>query len=611
MATPIVIGAGPAGMRIARRLARYGSVLVLDGDAQSPEATEARPQLLTHLQPCHFQQHNAGIPSPPLAPGIRILSGRKVVHIDRKNHQVTDDSGQAHVYSQLFLALGASPAHPKLSGSRLDGVQTLYTRHQLETLRESLKHKNRLLIVGGGLLAVELAALVARRVSVTLIARSQLLGRYLDPEMSEKVTQRLQRLGVRVMEQATPQRLLGSDRVTAVELTNGHQLATQQVVLACGTIPDTALAQSAGLEVDDGILVDSGMRSSNDTDIFAVGDCAQPPWPIMRGNITQVLHLADLALATARNEPVPVISAGQYQECRLDNDYRLIIATSHQPPVPTTVNSYHYRCASRGVTVTLQQHRIVAFQALLPDILARRLMELWQNQIELSRWERVSLRQLTWLPPRRQPDPLICHCASVRLSSIRAAINEHGNDPALICQATQAGYYCGSCLDDIAALCGNNSWLGRAARWSTLLALLFIVALVGLLPVWPVPDSALHSEFTAYRLLTDSNIRELSGYLLTAVILMTLTIRGNRRRYWWHILLGSIALMLLPLHSLGGLVSGAGLNASLVGLMLLTALSGVLLKVRRRLTGLRLGHLGATLVLLAATLIHIVFIYQY
>jgi len=605
VATPIIIGAGPAGMRIARRLARYGNVLVLDGDADSPQATESRPQLLTHLQ------KDALSASLPLAPRIRLLPGRTVVHIDRNSRRIIDDSGHAHVYSQLFLALGASPLCPKLPGNRLGGVQTLYTRLQLDTLFKGLAHKGQLLIVGGGLLAVELAALVAKRVTVTLIVRSRLLGRYLDPEMSACVAQRLKKLGVRVLEQATPQHLLGSGDVTGVELTDGSQLAARQVVLACGIMPNTTLARDAELDVDEGILVDSRMRSLSDACIFAVGDCAQPPWPIMRGNIVQVLHLADLALASARNEPPPASPTGQYQECRLGDDYRLVIAVLRQPIEPTTVHSHHYRCANRVLSVTLQQRRVVAFQALLPHVQARRLTELWQDRSELSRWELVSLRRLSWLPPRRQPDPLICQCASVRLSAIRAAIVEHGNNPAIVCQATQAGYYCGGCLDDIVALCGSNPWRSRAARWATVATILPIVTLLGLLPVWSVPDSAVHTDFTAYRLMTDSDIRKISGYLLTAVILMTLAIRSGRRRYWWHILLGSTALLLLPLHSLGGLASGAGLNASLVGLMLLTALSGALLKVRRRLTGLRRGHLAVTLVLLAATLIHIVFIYQY
>ena len=596
-------------MRIARRLVRYGNVLVLDGDAESPQATETRPQLLIHLSFTLVQKNSQATPL-PLAQGIRLLSGRKVVHIDRNRRTITDDSGQIHAYSQLFLATGASPLRPQLPGCPLSGVQTLYTRNQLDTLFKALAPKDSLLIVGGGLLAVELAALVAKRADVTLIVRSRLLGRYLEPEMSLRAAQRLKKLGIQILEQATPKHLLGRDRVTGVELTDGRQLAAQQVVLACGIVPNTALAREAGLKVDDGVLVDTRMRTS-DASIFAVGDCTQPPWPVMRGNIAEVLHQADLALATVRNEPPPETPAAQYQECRLGDDDRLVMAASHQPTEPAAVHSHHYRCANRALSVTLQQQRVVAFQALLPHTQARRLTELWRNHTALSRLELLSLHRLAWLPPRRQRDPLICHCAGVRRSTIRAAIVEHGNDPAIICQATQAGSYCGGCIEDITALAGGNSWRSHARRWSTVGAILLIATLLGLLPVWSLPDSVLTQDFTAYRLMTDSGTREISGYLLTVVILMTLTIRGSRRRYWWHILLGCTALLLLPLHSLGGLMSGAGLNASLVGLMLMTILSGGLVMIRRRLTSLRFGHLAATLILLATTLIHIVVIYEY
>lgn len=609
MATSIIIGAGPAGMRIARQLARYDDVLVLDADTESPQATEARPQLLTHLHAGHTQTNP--LPPPPLAPGIHLLAGRKVVHIDRHSCQVIDDSDQVHAYSQLFLALGSSPLRPTLPGSQLDGVQTLYTRRQLDTLTEALARKGQLLIVGGGLLAVELAALVAKRTSVTLIVRSRLLGRYLNSEMSARVAQRLKKLGVEVMEQAVAEHLLGSEHVAGVMLADGRQLEARQVVLACGIVPNTRLARDAGLNVEEGVLVDAHMRSINDASIFAVGDCAQPPWPVMRGNIAQVLHLADLALATARNEPPPASPAGLYQECWLGDGYRLVMAAVHLPAGFTADRSYFYRWAGRALSATVQQQRVATFQALLPDAQAQRLTALWQDSVVLSRWELMTLRRLAWLPPRRHHDPLICQCASVRLSTINAAIAEHGNDPALICQATQAGTYCGNCLEDINALCGNSSWRNHVGRWSVVTTVLLIVMLLGSLQVWSLPDSVLLADFGAYRLMTDSGIREVSGYLLTIIILMALVIRGNRRRYWWHILLGSIALLLVPLHSLGGLITGAGLNASLVGLMLLTALSGILLKIHRRGAELRFGHLTATLVLLAATLLHIVFIYAY
>ncbi|MDN6320534.1 MAG: FAD-dependent oxidoreductase [Marinobacter sp.] len=610
-ASPIIIGAGPAGMRIARRLAQNGNVLVLDSDTESPGATEARPKLLTHVQFSHAHKGAQARPSLPLAPGVSLLSGRNVVHIDRDNCRILDDEGQTHVYSRLFLALGAAPLRPELPGSQLARVQTLYTRHELNALLRGLEHKAPLLIIGGGLLAVELAALAAKHTSVTLIVRSRLLRRYLEPKMSAQVVQRFEKLGVRVLEQATPQRLLGREGVTGVELADGRQLVTRQVVLACGSAPNTTLASEAGLGVDTGILVDACMRSLSDERIFAVGDCAQPPWPAMRGNITQVLYMADLALASANKEQTPECPAGQYRECRLNDNCRLVIAALHPAIEPKALHKHYYECVNRVASVTMQHHSVVAFQALLPHAPARRLTELWQNHAILSHWESASLQRLVWLPPRRQPDPLICRCASVRRSAVHAAISEYGSDLAMVCQVTQAGNYCGGCLDDIAALCGSNSWQSRGTRWLTVAAILLMVILLGSLPVWPVPDSVLYIDFTAYRLLTSSGIREASGYLLTAVILTTLALRGDRRRYGWHMWLGSAALLLLPLHSLGGPSHSSGFGASLVGLMLLVALSGALLKIRRGVVGLRLGHYAATLALLAATVIHIVFVYQY
>lgn len=115
MDTPIVIGAGPAGMRIARALAQTSDVLVLDSDRDSPQSTESRPQLLASLSGNYTPE--ASPISACLPPRIRVLSGRKVVHIDRSGRCVTDSAGDDHAYSKLFLALGASPVIPVLGGA--------------------------------------------------------------------------------------------------------------------------------------------------------------------------------------------------------------------------------------------------------------------------------------------------------------------------------------------------------------------------------------------------------------------------------------------------------------------------------------------------------------
>nr|WP_298249323.1 FAD-dependent oxidoreductase [uncultured Halomonas sp.] len=616
----IVIGAGPAGMHLARRLARRDEVLVLDADPDSPEATEARPQLLAQLPFKHYHcirasPHTSPNPGPlPLMTGLHLLSGRRAVRIDRHNHRVIDETGQAHAYSRLFLALGASPRRPALPGSQLAGVQTLYTRRQLDALIDALAHQKPLLVVGGGLLAVELAALAAERVDVTLVTRRRLLGRYLSPEVSDSVVRHLEKRGVRVLEQAPPRRLLGHHRVTGMELADGRRLTTRCAVLACGIIPNTRLAQEAGLATDVGILVNADMRSPSDPEIFAVGDCAQPPWPSKRGNIAQVLHLADLALAAAYREPPPAPSRGLHQECRLGGDTRLVLAEPCQPStsIPREVETLTVRCRRRILSATLQHQRVVAFEALLPSTQARRFTERWADRGALCPAERMGLRWLAWLPPRRTSDPIVCRCAGVRRSAIRAAIAEHGNEPVMIRQATRVGGYCGGCLDELASLAGHRPWRSRLMRWSTAVTTLVLAGMLGSLPVWSVPDSALRGHaFTAYRLMTDATIRELSGYLLLLAILLTLVIRGGPRRYWWHSLLGGSALLLLPLHALGGLSSGVGLNAGLVGLMLLVVLSGALAMFYRRRVLLHLGHRVATLLLLVASLLHLAFVYQY
>lgn len=596
-------------MRIARALAQTSDVLVLDSDRDSPQSTESRPQLLASLSENYIPE------SPPISahlpPRLRVLSGRKVVHIDRSRSCVTDSAGDVHAYSRLFLALGASPVMPVLEGSGLKGVQFLYTRFQLDALIQAMSSEGRLVVVGGGLLAVELAALAVKRTPVTLIARSRLLQRYLDQGIGRGVRSLLEKQGVQVVESGIVKRLYGAGHVAGVELVGGVKIVAQQVVLACGTAPNIALAQKAGLAFDEGVLVDAGMRSVSDTQIYAVGDCAQPPWPFARGNIAQALYLADVALAAASGQSLSERAPGRYQECELGGCFQLIIAESRLPISPM-VQQRIRRIRTRGaLAATLQQKRIISVQALLSEVQARRLMEHWQSGAQLSWLSLATLSRFVWLPPARQQDPVVCRCANVRRSTIRLAASEHGGDLRRVCEETQAGVHCGGCLGEIAILCGKTVPAHNVATWTIVAAMVLFTALLAVLPAWHLPDSVLAGDFGAYRLMTSAMVRQVSGYSLFIVILMTLLVRNRRNRYWWHVGLGSSTLFLLSLHSLGGLSDGVGLNAGLAWFIPLAVLSGVLLQLRRHIKSLRFVHLATTLVLLAATMVHVFFVYQY
>lgn len=609
MDTPIVIGAGPAGMRIARSLAQTGDVLVLDSDPDSPQSTEGRPQLLALLSENHTSE------PPPISahvpPRIRVLSGRKVLHIDRSTNQLVDNTGEVHAYSTLFLALGANPVMPELEGSSLEGVQFLYTRFQLEVLIQAMSAEGRLVVVGGGLLAVELAALAIKRTPVTLVARSGLLQRYLDRSIGQEVRSLLEKQGVQVVESATVKRLYGAGHVAGVELVDGVKVAARQVVLACGAAPNTGLAQKAGLAFDEGVLADAGMRSVSDTRIYVVGDCAQPPWSVVRGNITQVLYSADVALATAFGRPLPERIPDRYLECELGGQFRLIVAGLHLSASPSMQRRTRCSRARGALTVTLQQNRIVSFQALLSEVQAVRLLELWQSGAQLSWLILAALSRFMWLPPTRQQDPVVCRCANVRRSTIRLAASEYGGDVQRVCEETQAGVHCGGCLGEIAVLCGKTVPAYNMAVRGIVTAILLLTALIVLLPAWQLPDSVLAGDFDTFRLMISPAARQASGYCLSIVILMTLFVRNRRNGYWWHVGLGSFTLFLLPLHSLGGPTDSVGLNAGLAWLIPLVVLSGGLLQLRRYVKSFRFAHLAATLVLLAATMVHVFFVYQY
>ena len=225
-----------------------------------------------------------------------------VEEIDGAAKSLRMQDGSTLSYDRLVLATGASPRLlPASIGGDLEGVLTVRDKRDADRLMEEMKPGRRLLVIGGGYIGLEAAA-VARKLGldVTLIEMAdRILQRVAAPETADIMRGIHQANGVAIREKTGLVRLVGMDgRVAAAELSDGSTLDVDFVIVGIGVTPNDRLARESGLDVGNGIVVDEYTRSS-DKDIHAVGDCALLPWRGQHVRIESVQNAVDQAEAAA------------------------------------------------------------------------------------------------------------------------------------------------------------------------------------------------------------------------------------------------------------------------------------------------------------------------
>ncbi|MFB7497607.1 NAD(P)/FAD-dependent oxidoreductase [Streptomyces sp. NPDC056161] len=271
----VVIGAGLAGERLARRLAELGTSALLVGEEEHHPYNRV---LLAEVLAGRYAPEVIALPAPAH------LVRARVTGIDRPARRVRCADGSEIAYGTLVLATGSNPVLPPLRGlfgtdgaGLPEGVHAFRTMDDCLGLAGAVRPGVRAVVVGGGLLGVSAArALAARGAQVVLAQQGErLMERQLDPDASRLVLRHLTDLGVEVHTECRVRDVRCADgAVRSVEPADGYALDTDLVVVACGVRPRVGLAADAGLAVGAGVLVDDELRTS-DPHIHAVGDCAE------------------------------------------------------------------------------------------------------------------------------------------------------------------------------------------------------------------------------------------------------------------------------------------------------------------------------------------------
>ncbi|MEA5459609.1 molybdopterin-dependent oxidoreductase [Arcicella sp. LKC2W] len=383
---------------------------------------------------------------------IQVHKGLEIVNIDRKNKIIVDSEGNEHTYDRLILGMGSRAFMPP-SVPKIPGIFNMRSRLDADSMKPFMNSENpHALIVGGGLLGLELAASLREiNVKVTIVQRiSRFMDRQLDQLGSDLLHEEIVNLGIDVYYNDEVSAFYGTDKFEGVRLKSGRKIDAQVAVFAIGTSPNVEIARAAGLEVNRGVVVNDYLQTS-DSDIFAAGEIAQwrgEMWGITAAAEQQADVIAkyiagDWASYYKGSLSVNIMKIQGVQLCSMG-----IIETPKSPDYEEIIfidkaKRYYKKCIIHndklvGATLIGDKSEFLEFK----DLIA--------NGIELSD------KRLELLRSGKKADPvmgkLVCSCNNVGEGNLKSCIAGGCKDFTALCATTGAGTGCGSCRPEVRAI---------------------------------------------------------------------------------------------------------------------------------------------------------------
>lgn len=279
----VIIGTGQGGFQLAASLRQegYQAPITMIGDEdclpyQRPPLSkvylkDGRTEAI-QLRPASFYERNR----------IDLIAPAQAVGIDRISGTVETSTGRRLPYEHLVLATGARNFVPPIPGLEAPNVYSLKTTADADRLRDALATPRKVIVIGGGFIGLEFAAVaVSSGHQVTVVeAAPRLMARVVSEAMSQNFRKLHKQLGTElVLGASVVEVTVGHDGLArGVRLSDGRSIQGDMILLAVGVRPNTELAEAAGLQVANGVVVDRALMTA-DPSISALGDCAAFPCP--------------------------------------------------------------------------------------------------------------------------------------------------------------------------------------------------------------------------------------------------------------------------------------------------------------------------------------------
>ncbi len=387
---------------------------------------------------------------------VKLHRGVSIVHIDKMNKILTDGNGIKHLYDVLILATGSRASVLK-DLPLMEGIFTMRNRSDADSFIDYVNSsKKNVIILGGGLLGIELAASLKEiNVNVTIVQRvSRLMNRQLDPLGCQLLHEVLVNKGIDIYYNDEIDRFIGDKNITGVRLKSGLTINCQALVITIGTTPNIEIAKEADIDCKRGVVVDEYLQTS-DKNIFAIGEIAEFKGDLygitaaaeqqaeivaryLGGDISKY-YQGSLLMNILKMHGTEVCSLGMV-ECPDEKNYEEVIFIDK-------AKHYYKKCI-------IHHDRLVGAILIGDKSEFLEFRDLIENKIELSE------KRLGLLRSGKVVEPIlgkvVCSCNNVGEGNLENKIKEGCKDLVQLCQLSGAGLGCGSCRSEVKAILDKN-----------------------------------------------------------------------------------------------------------------------------------------------------------
>ncbi|MDP9081048.1 MAG: molybdopterin-dependent oxidoreductase [Bacteroidota bacterium] len=382
---------------------------------------------------------------------IRLLRGISIEKIDRDNKQVTDSRGIRTAYDILVIATGSRASIPKNTPS-LPGIFSMRSRNDADNFKKHVPKNGHVVIVGGGLLGLEMAASLREiGVKITIIHRtSRFLNRQLDALGSQLLHEEMADQGCDIYYDDEVQLYYGRSKLTGIGLKSGRKINCDAMILAIGTTPNLEIAKECGLTIKRGVIVNERMQT-NDPAIYAIGEIAEFDGTLygitaaaeqqaevvakyMNGDIASY-YKGSLFMNIIKIHGFDLCSIG-LSECPDDKAYEEIVFIDK-------AKRYYKKC-------------IIHEDKLVGTILIGDKSEFQEFKALIGNKTELNEKRLQLLRSGNKVEPvlgkLVCSCNNVGSENILNKIATGCRSLKELCDSTGAGTGCGSCRPEVKRL---------------------------------------------------------------------------------------------------------------------------------------------------------------
>ncbi|MBJ2176245.1 molybdopterin-dependent oxidoreductase [Aureibaculum sp. A20] len=389
---------------------------------------------------------------------LQLYPGVLIDKLDKENKVITDSNGDKHSYDVLIMATGSRAFVPTNANLGLPGRFTLRSRQDADNLKRHLDktqlpdEEKHVVVVGGGLLGLELAATLNKKnIPVTIIQRaSRLMERQLDNTASRLLADDVSERGIQIYFDNEVSTVF-DDEVgdgLSVTLKTGKVINCNALVYAIGTLPNIELAKQAKLESRRGVIVNQYLQTSNEH-IYAIGEIAEfnnnlygiTSAAEQQADVVVKYLLGDLSSIYSGSVLMNILKFEDLDLCSIGMVKAPVNDQSYEEVIFMDISQRYYKkCIIKddklvGVILMGDKNEFAEFKVLIED------------EIELSDKRSEILRSNSASVPVK--GKLVCSCSQIGTGNLEDTILEGCTDFAELCKTTGAGMGCGSCKPEV------------------------------------------------------------------------------------------------------------------------------------------------------------------